>query len=810
MFEEQSGSPHGYPELRLVLLGTIGCGKTLSGNTILGKAASPSAFSSPRICQTRRGLSEGRQLSLVESPRWYWSGGQVETSVRQETERALQLLAPGPHAFLLLIPVGQFTEVERQVPDQLEEVFGKGALRHTLVLFTCGDYLLGKGADEYLAGEDPALREVLHKCGGRYHIFNNRKLEERVQVRTLLEKVEEMVRRNGGCYIKSDLQADAKEREWETEKRALDTHSSKGQEEVRRRWGSSSGTRRQEQLREEESMPLTSRDRTDGVVDEMVTMRHMTNGLHAQAPSPEAREHVPHTRDQQERRASFRLSADGALLSQLSDFNSRESFVNTFHHHIAKDPAIQTESSSPSASSPFRGSTPSASFASTDPSPSANFASFASTGPSPSSIFASAGSSLSATSYSTGSSYSANSSFIVPSHSAISSSTVSSHSAIASSRGPSHSAISSSTSPSHSAIASSRSPSHSAMASSTSPSPSVGPPSIGPSPYSTPVPRPSTTANSPATDPELRLLLLGRKGSEKRVVGNCILGKDAFELQDDNTNSACERKWARVAEKQVVVVDVPDWVGTGHPLEEIRQQLSTALALSAPGPHTFLLSVPVNKPADVELRALGVMEELLGRTVLRSRAVVVFTHSELLGAGGAGLEEYVATRRPDLLQLVEKCGDRYHVLERDGAGELLDKVEQVVKEGGGTCFNLEADKEQAVKDRDLRSSLQSVREVDEEDEKEQAREKLERGMSQMDGPPSLASSQSSTSILSSLSEQVLELLRRVPKLLAGGALLGGVVGVFLGGPLGGAVGATVGTVTAEVGRRKYGNKMKTQ
>ena len=47
----------------------------------------------------------------MEAPRWYWSGEHVEESVRKETERALTLTSPGPHAFLLLVPVGQFTEV---------------------------------------------------------------------------------------------------------------------------------------------------------------------------------------------------------------------------------------------------------------------------------------------------------------------------------------------------------------------------------------------------------------------------------------------------------------------------------------------------------------------------------------------------------------------------------------------------------------------------------------------------------------------------------------------------------------------------
>lgn len=99
------------PELRLVLLGNIGCGKTSSADTILGQLSPMSSSESARSCQLRQGNSEGRSVTVVEAPRWYWNGGKMDDSVRKETERAMTLVAPGPHAILLLVPVSQFTEV---------------------------------------------------------------------------------------------------------------------------------------------------------------------------------------------------------------------------------------------------------------------------------------------------------------------------------------------------------------------------------------------------------------------------------------------------------------------------------------------------------------------------------------------------------------------------------------------------------------------------------------------------------------------------------------------------------------------------
>ena len=111
MSDRRRGSLSPPAELRLILLGNLGCGKTLSADTILGQASATSPSGSSRVCQLRRGTAEGRRVAVVEAPRWYWSRGNVEADVRKETERALMLAAPGPHAILLLVPVGQFTEV---------------------------------------------------------------------------------------------------------------------------------------------------------------------------------------------------------------------------------------------------------------------------------------------------------------------------------------------------------------------------------------------------------------------------------------------------------------------------------------------------------------------------------------------------------------------------------------------------------------------------------------------------------------------------------------------------------------------------
>uniref|UniRef100_A0A8C7GYR0 AIG1-type G domain-containing protein n=1 Tax=Oncorhynchus kisutch TaxID=8019 RepID=A0A8C7GYR0_ONCKI len=129
-----------------------------------------------------------------------------------------------------------------------------------------------------------------------------------------------------------------------------------------------------------------------------------------------------------------------------------------------------------------------------------------------------------------------------------------------------------------------------------------------------------------------------------------------------------------------------------HPPDVVRSQLSSCVALSAPGPHAFILCVPVDQPAQAELQALGALEKVFGPGAVRTHTLVLFTHSDRLKESGKvgveGVEKYISSQRRDLLELVKRCGDRYHVMERGSGGEeeeerkrrsvgeLLEKVEQ--------------------------------------------------------------------------------------------------------------------------------------
>ena len=168
---------------------------------------------------------------VVDTPGFFDTDTSVTNAMveRTITSQIFNMTSPGVHAFLIVLRIDRFTPEEKQTIDFIKTIFGAGAARYCILIFTREDQLDEGQTLEQFISSSRDLQDLVKSCGDRKMAINNKLNGDQLERKTkgLVQMIEQMVGMNNGTYytnaeyqrIEAQRRAEQQRREQEERER---------------------------------------------------------------------------------------------------------------------------------------------------------------------------------------------------------------------------------------------------------------------------------------------------------------------------------------------------------------------------------------------------------------------------------------------------------------------------------------------------------------------------------------------------------------------------------------------------------------
>ncbi|KAK7171099.1 hypothetical protein R3I94_001113 [Phoxinus phoxinus] len=179
---------------------------------------------------------------------------------------------------------------------------------------------------------------------------------------------------------------------------------------------------------------------------------------------------------------------------------------------------------------------------------------------------------------------------------------------------------------------------------------------------------------------ELKLVLIGSHDVGKNSIGNAIFRKKIFTYW--KVRKHVDIKETRtVSGRRIHLTRTPGWKEDLNRPQKTRSEIVHCVqSLYNTEPHAVLLALKVNLVLSES--TISSLENFL--TVhLWDHTIVLFTHGEKLD--GYSIEDYI--RRQRLQSLIDKCGQRYFVIQKNNRKQITETIEDlIIRKNSACCF----------------------------------------------------------------------------------------------------------------------------